>query len=425
MIGPIVQLALKDMRLLVRDKLGAFFTFAFPILYALLFGLMFAGATEGPSAVPLAIVDLDGSAGSGAFIDEIEDSGMISVLWPADEADGRRLVRRGKAAAVVILEPGFGDPAESMLAGDRITLRGTVDPSRRPETAVLRGAMQAALLSRTARLLQDPEAAQVAIDRARVSADDSENAFAAGLLAGLDAALAAAPGSVADAAEGLSEGPLGLDLEDLSAAERRTPATAFALTFAQGAAWGLMACALGSSLSLVGERNSGTLVRLTLAPVHRWQILAGKAVACFLTSMLMLCVLAAFFHLPFFGVRMSSYPLLAAAMAASSFAFVGVMMFVAVSGRTVAAVEGFGRAVLLVLALAGGAAVPVFFMPGWMQSVAGVSPFRWVIEALDGAVWRGFGPAEMLLPVSVLVGIGLIGFAVGAAAFRHGRAIDG
>jgi len=33
------------------------------------------------------------------------------------------------------------------------------------------------------------------------------------------------------------------------------------------------------------------------------------------------------------------------------------------------------------------------------------------------AIWRGFGPAEMLLPCAVLVGVGAAGFVLGARLF--------
>ena len=44
-----------------------------------------------------------------------------------------------------------------------------------------------------------------------------------------------------------------------------------------------------------------------------------------------------------------------------------------------------------------------------------------MIEALDGASWRGVGPGEMLLPCAVLLGSGLVGFAGGAFMFRFSR----
>jgi len=57
--------------------------------------------------------------------------------------------------------------------------------------------------------------------------------------------------------------------------------------------------------------------------------------------------------------------------------------------------------------------IPLFAMPPWMQTASMASPVRWAIVALEGALWRGFTPAQMLLPCGILLGLGLGGFALG------------
>ena len=46
-----VFLALKDLRLLMRDRAAAFFTFVFPLAIALFFGYVFSGTTSEPLRV--------------------------------------------------------------------------------------------------------------------------------------------------------------------------------------------------------------------------------------------------------------------------------------------------------------------------------------------------------------------------------------
>jgi len=62
--------------------------------------------------------------------------------------------------------------------------------------------------------------------------------------------------------------------------------------------------------------------------------------------------------------------------------------------------------------------VPLFVMPRWMLTVSGVSPAKWAILALEGSLWRGFSPAEMALPLGLLLGIGAAGLVVGTRLFR-------
>ena len=58
----IIALALKDLRLMPRNKGGMFFTFAWPIVLMVLFGFAFggSGADDEPAKVRVAAVDDEG-----------------------------------------------------------------------------------------------------------------------------------------------------------------------------------------------------------------------------------------------------------------------------------------------------------------------------------------------------------------------------
>jgi ABC-2 type transport system permease protein len=181
--------------------------------------------------------------------------------------------------------------------------------------------------------------------------------------------------------------------------------------------WGLIACAANFAISLVKERTSGTMGRLLTAPITRRQILLGKAVAC-LAAMLAVEALLVAVGTIGFGVRPASWPLLAAALLAAAAAFTGIMMALSAVGTTEQAASGAAWATLLVLALLGGGMVPLFVMPSWMATASGVSPAKWAILAFEGALWRGFTPAEMALPLGVLLAIGGAGLLAGSRLVR-------
>jgi ABC-2 type transport system permease protein len=199
--------------------------------------------------------------------------------------------------------------------------------------------------------------------------------------------------------------------------QRAGPANAFAVTLPQGAVWALVGCAAAFAIGFVAERTRGTLVRLQMAPLTRAHLLAGKAVACFATAV---AVVAAVFVLGalFFNVRPGSVPLLAVAIVCASTAFVGIMMLLSVLGRTEQAVSGSAWAALLLMSMVGGGMVPLFAMPAWMLTVSNFSPVKWAILAMEGAIWRGFSPGEMLLPCAILLTVGAVSFAIGAKTFR-------
>jgi ABC-2 type transport system permease protein len=74
---------------------------------------------------------------------------------------------------------------------------------------------------------------------------------------------------------------------------------------------------------------------------------------------------------------------------------------------------------MLVMAMFGGGMILIVFMPRWMVSLGSLSPVKWAILAFEGAIWRGFTPSEMMMPIVILIGTGLIAFFLGAVVFRR------
>ena len=74
------KMALKDLKLLFRDKMGAFFIIVFPVLMGLFFGLIMGGNSGGNSAaMKIAVVDQDDSAISKKFIDSLKANKSIEL----------------------------------------------------------------------------------------------------------------------------------------------------------------------------------------------------------------------------------------------------------------------------------------------------------------------------------------------------------
>ena len=70
-MGPLLALAMKDLKLLMRSPANLFFTFAFPLLLALFFGSIFGGAGAKGSKLNVAFVNLDGGPLSQDFAKDL------------------------------------------------------------------------------------------------------------------------------------------------------------------------------------------------------------------------------------------------------------------------------------------------------------------------------------------------------------------
>jgi ABC-2 type transport system permease protein len=89
------------------------------------------------------------------------------------------------------------------------------------------------------------------------------------------------------------------------------------------------------------------------------------------------------------------------------------MMLLSVLGRSEQAVGGSAMAIMLVMATLGGGLVPLVAMPDWMVTMSHICPAKWGVLALEGAIWRGFDLAEMLLPCGILLSVGVLSFGLG------------
>jgi ABC-2 type transport system permease protein len=419
----------KDLTLLLRDRGNAFFTFGFPLLIAIFFGTIFGGSGD-RAKLPIVVVDESRGKVSAAFLEDLAADSLIAVEQGETREAGENRVRRGSALACVVIPADFEAKADRLLSGGSLDLVAVVDPARKAEGALLAGKLNEVAFRQLARIFTDPERLAASLAEARTLVRDAtglspvdrlrfEALFAALESLGQRFAAATPPGdSPAPPPSGMQAwSPIRIDLQTVAAGGKQ-PANAYAVTFPQGIAWGMMSCVLAFASSLADERRRGTLRRLAVAPIRRWQILLGKSLACVVTGMAIVTLLAVVASLGF-SVRIGSFAALAVAGLASSACFAGIMMLLAGIFRTEGGAQGAGRAAILVLAMIGGGSIPIIFMPRFMQVISVFSPFSWSIYAVEGAIWRGFGPAEMAWPCAVLGAIGVACFAVGATLFRR------
>lgn len=426
---PLVVLAIKDLRLLFRDRVAFVFTFLFPLMIGVFFGYVFSGPREGGSAeLRVLAVDLDDTEASRDFLARFDAHSLIAVERAETEGEAFDAVRAGRRPAALVVPEGFGLASERLFFGEAPGVRLAVDPSRAAESAMLNGVLMEVSFARMQGDFQDADAMRQRVAQAREALTGAT---------GIDMPTRLAIGAMLNSMVGLAEQiersaqepetgpgdagswrPVGVETVSVRRERRNRPANPFEVTFPQAMIWGLLGSCYGFAMSLVTERTHGTLTRLRIAPVSPAQILASKALACFL-AMLIVTVMLLVVGEVFFGVRPQSLPLLACAIVASAVCFCGMMMLLAVLGRSEASAGGFSWAALLVLAMLGGGMIPLFVMPGWMQHASVISPVSWSIRALEGAIWRGFTPAQMLRPCAMLIALGGACFTLGVVGFRR------
>jgi ABC-2 type transport system permease protein len=413
-----------------RDKGDVFFTFAFPVLMAVLFGFVFGGQGGG-SRITLALVNESGSKVAASLADDLVKDESFEVTRAETRDAAIAAVRAGKAAAAVVLPASIEEGAGAMFGGGGMEIDCIIDPTRRAEAGLIQGKLNELAFRQFPRMMADPAQSKRMFDQMRASIESSKDLSPGQKLAG--AALAAAGESFSrslspeDAAsggagaEGGGFSPVQVKIEELPK-RKGGPRSTFDVSTPVGIVWGIAGCVGAFAASLVLERSRGTLARLRLAPISRTHLLAGKGLACFTTALLVQALLIV---LAVLGFRCSiAQPvMLAVGCTMAAFGFTGLAMLIAGLCKTEAEANGAGRGALLVLALIGGGTIPLFFMPPVLQTLSYASPFRWAVLAIEGPFWRDTAVSEQIAPLVVLLAIGVGGFLAGArlGAIREAR----
>jgi ABC-2 type transport system permease protein len=373
-MNSILLLAFKDLKLLFRDKGAVFWTFAFPLIFAALFGAMFSGigGSNNRSNIQVAVVDEAGTDASGKFLEKLKAHQSITLEAMSRE-DAESAVRlRNKTAFVIIHKKAELEESGSETSSPKYTIG--IDPSRQAETGMLQGILFQAALPFPA----------------PGTSPEGESSFPQ------------IPGM-----PGKDE----IKVVDIARRARSTDqlSSAYQITFPAAILWGVMSCVAGFAISFVRERTRGTHLRLLISPLSHFTTVAGKSLACLLSSMIIAITLLIFAKLVF-GVHVESPGLLALALLSTSFCFTGLMMLLGSLAKTEEAVNGAGWGIMTLFAMLGGGMMPLVFFPAWLVPFSHASPVKWGIYSLEGAIWRGFTMSEMILPVGILVGLGAVSF---------------
>jgi ABC-2 type transport system permease protein len=164
--------------------------------------------------------------------------------------------------------------------------------------------------------------------------------------------------------------------------------------------------ALMTAVSLVREKERGTMEVLLVSPLRPWQIVAGKVLPYFglglVGAVSTLVAARVVFGVP---VRGSVALLLAET---SVFLVAALSLGVVISGRTssqrvatMAALAGLMMPTMLL----SGFVFPIESLPGWLRPVTNVIPAKWFVLVTRGIMLKGAGLAELWDETLVLAGM--------------------
>src|SRR5450759_669831 len=356
----LLRLTVANMKGLVRDRAALFWTFFFPIMFVLLFGVLFSGS--GDSKVSVGFVDEDGGSAVSTQIRQQFESIPILTVQVGSLEDEKAARQGGDVSAVIVVPKGL---AAAIAAKQPLALQLYTDPSKTQTTQVVPGA-----------------------------ATQIDNGFTLGLAGGSTI--------------------LGIDQQSLASTNISTVAYLVPSILAMA----LMQLGVFAAVPLVQQREKGILKRMGATPLARWKLVASnillRMVVAAVDTVLILGVGIAVFHIQIVGNL----------AVAAGFVFLGAGAFLALGFmlasflKTEEQATGVVQVVQMPLMFLSGIFFPFDFMPDFLRSVARLLPLTYLGDGLRQTMVNGTQVAPLALDAAVLAGWLIVCLAVSARSFR-------
>lgn len=164
-----------------------------------------------------------------------------------------------------------------------------------------------------------------------------------------------------------------------------------------------MFIAIFYGIMIIWERDSGVLTKLLVTPTPRSALVAGKAFAAGVKSVIQAVVVLVLAAL--LGVSLTWNPLrllgVVVAVVLGAAFFSCLSMSIAGIVLTRDRLMGIGQAITMPLFFGSNALYPVDLMPGWLQVINRINPLGYEVDALRGMLIGT--PANLLLDFGVLI----------------------
>ena len=172
------------------------------------------------------------------------------------------------------------------------------------------------------------------------------------------------------------------------------------------------------AVGLLTMRRLGLWKRLRAAPLSRTTLLGSRIASTALIALIVFAVIYAV-AMAVFGVRIDGSVLgFVAVLVAFALLTASFGLLIAALGKTPEATRGLAILATLLLVMLGGAWVPSFVFPAWLQQLSLFVPTRWAIDGLDAMTWRGLPLAAALLPVGVMLAFAAVFAGLAVARFQ-------
>ena len=398
-------IALKDLKIFVKDRAAVFFFVIFPFMFIVLFNFLNVGVAE-DERLEFHVVTLEAEGGlSHQIIGAMETTdesqlrpGEPLIVWDKDYNEVYRAVEDGELAGFIAFPADF---TEGIMTGEGTQLEVFADAGAVNDRAALHGFAGAIASQLGTHNVILSSSVALLIEGGLIPADEeSINQAVQQIMGDIFAAQGAA---------GAEASYIGFTIEKVGEVEEENPANyvipGYLVMFV------FFAAAVAAE-TIVRERQNHTLERLLASTVNRASILGGVFTGTLIRGMIQIIIFWVVGLLVFkidLGLAPAAVIILSVLMVIMSSAF-AVML--ATLARTQRSAGSLAVVTALVLAPLGGCWWPLFILPKWLQALAKISPHAWANTGFNKLMLFGadFGAVvpEMIALLAFAVVFGVI-----------------
>lgn len=369
----IPAIARKEALHILRDWRTLYMAFILPIVMILLFGF---AITFDIKDLSLAVLDRDHSNSSRDLVKRFTANGYFRLAAEADSPEEiARLLDKSEAQVALIIPQGFARNLERQEGGK----------------------------------------VQVLVDGSESNTATIGTGYIESIFAGMNISL------VREALARKGMRPRGIPPIDPRIRVWFNPEIKSTNTIVPGliASIMMLVTALLTSLTVVRERELGSLEGLISTPVRKHEILVGKMLPYLAIALIDCAVIAGLgmvvFHVPFAG----SVTL----FIGTSLIFASAGLAIGLLASVVAKTQLFANQIVVLSTmlpsmLLSGFMFPIESMPKWVQAITYLVPARYFIKITRGIMLKDQPAADLLVPALFLLVLGTLVFAVSINRFQ-------
>jgi ABC-2 type transport system permease protein len=390
----IIDIALKDLMQILRDRKTFLFLLIMPIAFTFLFGFAFGGFSKGESdpRLPVAVINKDGGDLSLRLVNLLENSEVVVLTQDDGQtlADYEKSLSKGDLAGILIIPAGY---TNTLLTGSlpRLTLEADI-------TLTTGTTVQGEVLAAASRLTSSVSTANIVGQTASAFTPAFEQALAE-----------------------WNNPPIRIETVSAVLETEQKPSAQFASLahtspgmMLQFAIAGLLTCAT----VIVNERKTRSLQRLLTTATKRSHILLGHYLAIFVLLFAQFLVLILFgqiiLKVDYF--RLPGATLLVALTSSLCIAALGLLIGIVAKSEEQAI--AFSLIPMFVFAGLGGAWTPLEYTSATFQAIGHVTPVAWAMDGFKNITVRLLGFESVLIPSAALAGYALLFFLLAVWRFR-------